>query len=73
MTAVTAQLPFIEKNMLPQEDLTEVTAAAAVILSFRWIPIYLLWLTSAIKENIWPQTAKTEEKTAVTEKMQKIW
>ena len=29
--------------------------------------------TSAIKENIWPQTAKTEEKTAVTEKMQKIW
>ena len=30
-------------------------------MSFRWIPIYLLWLTSAIKENIWPQTAKMEE------------
>ena len=73
VTAVTAQLPFIEKNMLPQEDLTAVTAAAAVILSSRWIPICLLWLTSAIKENIWLQTAKMEEKTAVTEKMQKIW
>ena len=56
-----------------REKYVAVTAAAAVILSSRWIPICLLWLTSAIKENIWLQTAKMEEKTAVTEKMQKIW
>ena len=62
-----------EKYVAAGGNLTAVTAAAAAILSSRWIPICLLWLTSAIKENIWLQTAKMEEKTAVTEKMQKIW